>query len=101
MSTQIYVTKKSVQVAKDQKSKTRSKDYIKSLQNKHYTFNVLIAIGIIAIGKLIAISLLLSWHPITSVEIGILIGMCGLSMLDMSIGVDNYYSIPVKQSDKS
>ncbi|NEQ72610.1 MAG: hypothetical protein F6K24_55565 [Okeania sp. SIO2D1] len=88
MSTQIDVTKKSVQVAKDQKSKTRSNDYIKSIKNEHYT---LLDNVIIAIDTLIAISLL-SWHPISNVEIGLLIGMWALSMVGMIIGVHNYFA---------
>ncbi|NES67185.1 MAG: acyl-CoA desaturase, partial [Okeania sp. SIO2D1] len=81
------VTQKSVQTAKAQKSKTISNDYIKGLQKKHFLlYNVIPAIGtVIAIASL-------WWHPISSVEIGLLIGMWALSMVGMSIGLHRYFA---------
>ncbi|NET65454.1 MAG: hypothetical protein F6K63_14120 [Moorea sp. SIO1G6] len=81
------VTKESFKPAKTQKSKTILNDYIKGLQTKHFLlYNV-----IPAIGTVIAIALLW-WYPISSVEIGLLIGMWALSMIGMSLGLHRYFA---------
>ncbi|GFZ92641.1 hypothetical protein CYANOKiyG1_03360 [Okeania sp. KiyG1] len=87
MLTQIDVTKKSVQPAKNQKSKTISNDYIKNLQKKHFLlYNIIPAIvTVIALASL-------WWHLIGSVEIRLLIGMWALSMIGMSIGLHRYFA---------
>ncbi|AOY84951.2 acyl-CoA desaturase [Moorena producens JHB] len=87
MSMPMDVSKKSFKPAKTQKSKTISNDYIKGLQTKHFLlYNVIPTIGTIT-----AIALLW-WYPISSVEIGLLIGMWALSMIGMSVGLHRYFA---------
>lgn len=81
MSTQMKTETASFQPGKNPKSKTISNDYIKALQTK----SVLLYNVIPAIGTVIAIASLW-WYPISSVEIGLLIGMWALSMIGMSLG---------------
>ena len=87
MSTQMTTETESFQPGKNPKSKTISNGYIKSLQTKHFLlYNVIPAIGtVIAIASL-------WWYPISSVEIGLLIGMWALSMIGMSLGLHRYFA---------
>ncbi|NEP11788.1 MAG: acyl-CoA desaturase [Symploca sp. SIO2C1] len=81
------IVTQSYQSPPKQKSKTISNQYIKASQTKHFLlYNVIPALGtVIAIASV-------WWYPISSVEIGLLIGMWALTMIGMSLGLHRYFA---------